>query len=143
MEELAPLVLSDKDLVVDDKLLSSVLGDNMTLWSKLIDDITSGYSNSAGTWNYYNDGHQWLFKMVYKKKTFFWAAMHAGSFRITFYFGNKAEPVLMESDLPQSVKDNFLTAKRYGSIRAISTRVMNNDDLNLVLKLAEIKSKLK
>ncbi len=92
---------------------------------------------------HYNDGYQWLFKMVYKKKTLFWAAIYSDTFKVPLYFGNKAEPVLLESDLPQSVKDDFKNAKRYGAIRAISTKVVNNDDLELVLKLADIKSKLK
>ncbi len=143
MEEIEKLVLSDKNVPVDDNLLSTVLADKMPLWKKLINEISVRYKDSTGDWNYYNDGKQWLFKMVMKKKTLFWGAVHSDSFRITFYFGDKAEPVLDQSDLPQAVKDNFKTAKRYGAIRAISTRIMNNDDLDIVFTLAEIKSKLK
>jgi len=143
MEEIEKLVLSDKNVPVDDNLLSTVLADKMPLWKKLINEISVRYKDSTGVWNYYNDGKQWLFKMVLKKKTLFWGAVHSDSFRITFYFGDKAEPVLDQSDLPQAVKDNFKTAKRYGAIRAISTRIMNNDDLDIVFTLAEIKSKLK
>jgi hypothetical protein len=143
MEEIEKLILSDKNIVPDDKLLSSLLGERMTLWLKLLDEISVKYSNSSGNWNYYNDGHQWLFKMTFKKKTLFWAALHTDTFRVTFYFGNKAEPVLIESDLPPTIKENFKNAKRYGAIRAISIKVLNNEDMNLVLKLAEIKSKLK
>jgi len=143
MEEIEKLVLSDKNVPVDDNLLSTVLADKMQLWKKLINEISVRYKDSTGVWNYYNDGKQWLFKMVMKKKTLFWGAVHSDSFRITFYFGDKAEPVLDQSDLPQAVKDNFKTAKRYGAIRAISTRIMNNDDLDIVFTLAEIKSKLK
>lgn len=143
MSEIEKLILSDKDVPVDDKLLSKVLADKMPLWKKLINEISVRYKDSSGGWNYYNDGKQWLFKMVMKKKTLFWGAIHPDTFRITFYFGDKAETVLNESDLPQSVKDDFKTAKRYGSIRAISTKIMNNDDLDIVFTLAEIKSKLK
>jgi len=143
MEEIEKLVLSDKNVPVDDNLLSSVLADKMTLWKKLINEISVRYKDSTGVWNYYNDGKQWLFKMVLKKKTLFWGAVHSDTFRITFYFGDKAEPVLDQSDLSQAVKDNFKTAKRYGAIRPVSTRVMNNEDLDIVFTLAEIKSKLK
>lgn len=143
MEEIEKLVLSDKNVPVDDNLLSSVLADKMPLWKKLINEISVRYKDSTGGWNYYNDGKQWLFKMVVKKKTLFWGAVHPDAFRITFYFGDKAETVLNESNIPQAVKDDFKTAKRYGSIRAISTKIMNNDDLDIVFTLAEIKSKLK
>jgi hypothetical protein len=143
MEEIEKLVLSDKNVQVDDNLLSSFLAEKMALWKKLLSEISVRYKESAGGWNYYKDGNQWLFKMVQKKKTLFWGAIHADSFRITFYFGDKAEPILNQSDLPQSVKDNFKTAKRYGAIRAISTKIMNNEDLDIVFTLAEIKSRLK
>lgn len=143
MEEIEKLVLSDKNVPVDDNLLSTVLADKMPLWKKLMSEISGRYAGSTGDWNYYNDGKQWLFKMVLKKKTLFWGAVHSDTFRITFYFGDKAEPVLDQSDLPQAVKDDFKTAKRYGAIRAISTKIMNNDDLDIVFTLAEIKSKLK
>jgi hypothetical protein len=143
MEEIEKLVLSDKSVQPDDNLLSSVLTDKMPLWKRLLNEISLRHVNSSGVWNYYNDGKQWLFKMVQKKKTLFWGAVHADSFRITFYFGDKAESVLNESDLPQSIKDNFKTAKRYGAIRAISMKIINNSDLDIVFKLAEIKSKIK
>jgi len=143
MEEIEKLVLSDKNVQPDDNLISSFLTDKMPLWKKLISEISEKHTGSSGTWNYYNDGKQWLFKMVQKKKTLFWGALHPDSFRITFYFGDKAEPVLMESDIPHNTKENFKTAKRYGAIRAISVKIMNKDDLDIVFKLAEIKSKLK
>jgi hypothetical protein len=143
MDDIEKLALPDKNIIPDDKLFTAILGEKMALWQKLLDEVNKKYAGSAGTWNYYNDGHQWLFKMVYKKKTLFWVAMHSDSFRVTYYFGDKAEPVLNASDLPSTVLENFKTAKRFGAIRAISTRVMNNDDLDLVLKLSEIKSRLK
>jgi hypothetical protein len=137
------LILSDKNVVPDDKLLSTHLKEKMSLWLKLLSEVSHKFSNSSGSWNYYNDGKSWLFKMVQKKKTLFWAAMHEDTFRVTFYFGDKAEPVLNDSDLPQSIKDDFKIAKRYGAIRAISRKIMNSEDLDIVFKLSEIKSKLK
>jgi hypothetical protein len=143
MSEIEKLVLSDKNVFPDDKILLSILSDKMKLWEKLLTEISIRYKSAEGIWNYYKDGQNWLFKMVLKKKTLFWGAVHADSFRITFYFGDKAEPVLNESNLPQTIKDNFKTAKRYGAIRAISTKVMNKGDLDIVFLLADIKSKLK
>jgi len=136
-------ILSDKNVVPDDKLLASHLKDKMNLWLKLLHEISGKFSSTSGSWNYYNDGKSWLFKMVQKKKTLFWAGLHEDCFRVTFYFGDKAEPVLNDSDLPQSLKDDFKIAKRYGAIRAITMKIMNNEDLDIVFKLSEIKSKLK
>ena len=143
MSETEKLMLPDSSIVVDDKLLTSLLGEKMKLWLKLNAEITAKYDGSSGSWNYYNDGHQWLFKMVHKKKTLFWTAIYSDTFKVSLYFGDKAEPVILGSDLPQKVKEEFMTGKHFGKIRAISTRIMNNDDLDLVLMLTDIKSKLK
>jgi hypothetical protein len=65
------------------------------------------------------------------------------TFRISFYFGDKAESKIFESDLPQTVKDNFITAKRYGKIRAISTKIYSLSDIEVIKKLVTLKIKIK
>jgi hypothetical protein len=77
------------------------------------------------------------------KKTIFWGALHEDTFRITFYFGDKAEPLILASDLPESVKNEFMTGKRYGKIRAISRKVFDENDVKIIMKVIDIKSKLK
>ncbi len=105
--------------------------------------ISDNYKEMDGEWRYYNDGKQWLFKMVQKKKTIFWGAILDGAFRITFYFGGKAEPVIVASDLTDNAKQQFLTGPRYGKIRAVTTLVNNMSDVSLIEKLIAIKVKLK
>ena len=105
--------------------------------------MSSVYKDSAGQWNFYNDGKRWLYKMVYKKKTIFWAAILMDGFRITFYFGNKAESVIESSDLPGNIKEEFKTAKRYGLIRPVTIIVNEKEDVDNILKLIAIKYKLR
>ena len=76
--------------------------------------------NSSGEWNYYNDGKRWLFKMIWKKKTVFWISIPESAFRVTFWFGDKAEPLITGSDLPEVIKNDFKTSKKYGAVRAVS-----------------------
>jgi peroxiredoxin len=93
--------------------------------------------------NYYNDGKQWLFKYYRKKKTIFWASLLKDTFRITFYLGNKAEKVIENSDMPDSIKEEFNTAKRYGLIRPVTFIIRDEADVDNVLKMINIKVKLK
>jgi hypothetical protein len=143
MAENDKLVLSDKSIVPTDEYIFSFLGDRKFLWQSIMKHITESYTDATGSWNYYNDGKQWLYKFVQKKKTLFWGAILSGAFRITFYFGNKAEPVIDGSDLPQEIKDGFKTAKRYGLIRPISILVNDESDVENVIKLIGIKQNLK
>ncbi len=137
------LVLKDPQVKPDDKLLASVFGDRMKFWNEISEYLRVNYSDADGTWNYYKDGYNWLYKMVRKKKTIFWGGVLQDSFRITFYFGDKAEPLIMASTLPDKVKESFTTGKRYGNIRAITTKVMRSEDVETIKKLIEIKVRMK
>jgi hypothetical protein len=143
MEEKEKLVLTDKNVVPGDDLIFSILGDKKILWLKIMRYAHDNYKEITEEWRYYNDGKQWLFKMQQKKKTIFWIGILKDTFRITFYFGDKAEPLIENSDLPQGIKDDFRITKRFGSLRAITTRMSGPSDLDNIFRLIDIKLKLK
>jgi hypothetical protein len=144
MAEKEILALSNPSVYPSDDLVFALIGEKKIFWQKIQKHILESNKDISWVWNYYNDGKQWLFKLVQKKKTIFWAAILAtGEFRITFYFSDKAEPLIFGSDLPQSVKEDFKTAKKYGLIRPASQLVNSHEDVETILKLAEIKLKLK
>jgi hypothetical protein len=143
MAENEKTILSDKSVIPTDEYIFSLIGNNKHYWKRIMDHVSENYMDTLGSWNYYNDGKQWLFKMVHKKKTIFWSRVINGTFRITFYLGNKAEAILDDSDLPQTLKDDFKTAKRYGLIRPVSFEIHGEPDVENVLKLIAIKAKMK
>jgi hypothetical protein len=135
--------LSDKEIFPTDEVLFSIIGNKMALWQILMNLVKDKYPDSSGGWNYYNDGKRWLFKMTRKKKTMFWTTIFEDTFSVTFYFGDKGEPLIFGSDLPDVIKDDFRTTKRYGLIRAITIKVNGQADIDNVLKLILIKLKIK
>jgi hypothetical protein len=143
MAEKEIILFSDPDVKPDQKLIFSKIGSKKKLWQALMSFMSENYKESEGTWNYYNDGKRWLFKMVLKKKTIFWATVLEGAFRITFYFGGKAEPVIVASDLSDNAKQQYLTGPRYGKIRAITIPVNDMSDVSMIEKIIAIKVKLK
>lgn len=143
MADKEEILLTDKLIYPADDYIFSIIGDKKIFWQNIMNHMADNYKDSSGEWNFYNDGKRWLFKMIHKKKTIFWAAILTNTFRITFYFGNKAESIIDSSDLPQTIKDGFRTAKRYGLIRPVSFKIMNNTDVENVLKLIAIKHKIK
>ena len=143
MSEKENLILNDKTIIPDDDYIFTIIGDKKNFWQIIMNFAKENYKGISGSWNYYNDGKQWLFKLIQKKKTIFWAGILKETFRITFYFGDKAESVIDGSDLPQSIKDGFKTAKKYGLIRAVTIKVNDSSDVDNVLKLIAIKHKIK
>jgi len=142
MSEKEVFALSDKNIVPDDKLIFSHIGDHKKEWQSIMSYLSANYKEATGIWNYYNDGKQWLYKMTLKKKTIFWIAIMEGTFRITFYFGDKAEPAILNSNLPESVKEGFKTTKRYGKIRAISFRSEDIPGIGTIYEIINLKVKL-
>jgi hypothetical protein len=143
MEEKEVFVFSDKEVKPTDEIIFSIIGDKKKLWQSIMGYISDNYKDMTGSWNYYNDGKQWLFKMVQKKKTIFWLAVMKDTFRVTFYFGDKAEPVILASDIPESVKDDFTGGRHYGRIRAITTKMAAQSDVETIKKLIDIKTRIK
>lgn len=142
MSQSDSLRLSDKNILPTEDYIFSIIGEKRIFWQTIMNYLSITFKDIAGSWNYYNDGKQWLFKSVWKKKTILWAAILDNTFRITFWFGDKAEPVIEMSDLPQTIKDNFKIAKKYGSIRSASIIIKDNTDVDNVLKLIDIKEKI-
>jgi hypothetical protein len=138
-----PLVLKDKSVYPHDDLIFSIIGNNSVYWKKLLAAIHEYYPASEEVWNYYNDGKNWLFRVILKKKTLFWIGVLEDTFRITFYFGDKAEPVIEKSSLPEHIKAEFKNGKRYGKIRSISIMVKNQEDVDHALIVAGIKGAMK
>ncbi len=129
----------DPSVKPDEKSLFSVLGDKSRLWLGIMEFMKEIHPDAAGEWRYYNDGKQWLFKMTRRKNTIFWIVALDDTFRITFYFGDKAEPLIEKSALPESMKRDFKSAKRYGKIRGISVKMDDEKDVDKVKKLVELK----
>jgi hypothetical protein len=143
MEERENIMLSDKLVIPTDDLIYSFIGEKKVLWQAIMSFASDNIKDVSGSWNYYNDGKRWLYKFVQKKKTIFWACILEDTFRVTFYFGDKAEPVIDASGLPESVRQEFKTGKRYGKIRAISLRMSDMKDVEIIKTLMAIKVKIK
>jgi len=132
-------VLTIKDQFPTDEIVFSHIGRSKSHWKKLFNHIGTNYPDFSAQWRYYNDGKSWLLKVVRKSKTIFWVSVTKGSFRTTFYFGDKAEASILESSLSDDLKDSFKSGKRYGKIRGITTEIKGETDLNNVHELIELK----
>jgi hypothetical protein len=135
--------LTDKNVVPNEEMIFSLIGHNSVFWQQIMKYTAENYSDISGSWNYYNDGKQWLFKLVQKKKTLFWAGLLNDTFRVTFWFGDKAEPLIDEAILPPSIKDEFRRARKIGAVRPLSIIVREQTDADIVITLISVKHRIK
>lgn len=82
-------------------------------------------------------------KVTAKSKTVFWLSIVKGSFRITFYFGDKAEEKILSSKISVELKNQFKDGKRFGKIRGVTILFKNKKDVDYARELINIKLSLK
>ncbi len=135
------LVLTDKEQYPTEEIIYSHIGKSKTHWQTLFNLIEKDYPEFVQEWRYYNDGKSWLMKVTHKKKTIFWLSLIPKAFQITFYFGDKAEPVILGSALSEELKKGFVEGKHFGKIRGITLLMNNKINVAAAKRLIEIKLK--
>ncbi len=136
--------LNDKTIIPNNDIVFSIIGHKSLLWQQIISYLYNRHKDISEKWKYYNDGKSWLFRTLKKEKTIFWIRVFKGSFKIAFWFGDKAELIIKQSDLSDYIKKDFEVAKKMGNMgRCISIDVTDSKDFNDVIKLIEIKLEIK
>ena len=138
-----PIVLIDPTVQPSEELIYSIIGENSVYWERIVDQLYEHHTDITEEWRFYNDGKAWLYRALRKKKTVYWIGVIKDTFRISFWFGDKAESTLLASSLPETIKEEFRNAKRYAHSRCISIEMSSPEDLQNVFALIELKIKLK
>jgi hypothetical protein len=138
-----PIVLTDPTVTPNQDLVFSRIGDRSILWLQISDYLYQHHSDISEEWKFYNDGKCWMFRYIKKKKTICWIGVLETTFRVGFWLSDKAEPLIEQSDLTEGVKDDFRNAKRTKIGRGLSVVMNNRSDVENVIKLMELKLKIK
>ncbi len=137
------IALKDKSVQPDEELVFSLIGKDSQYWKEIGSWLELTFPGISRNWNFYRDGNCWLLKSELKKKTLFWTAVYSDRFNVSFWFSEKAEPLILGSDLPESIKESYRNAKRYKIGRGISIPVKSPEDVESIKKLILLKSRLK
>lgn len=132
-------VLADESVKPNDELIFSILGEKEVLWKQTISYLYDNNNDISEVWRYYKDGKSWLFRTLKKKKTIFWIRILDDTFRVAFWFADKLEPIILQSDLPESIKSEYKNAKRFNKSRCIYIDMQGSGDFQNVKKLIDLK----
>jgi len=104
--------------------------------------LFDNYKDISINWKYSDCGKEWFCFVRKKKKSLFCIQIQKkDSFSIGFPFGDKLGPIVLQSKLPESIKDEFLNAKKYNTTRYIAVVVEDSNDLENVKILIDLKIK--
>ena len=137
-----PIFLTDPNVEPTDELINSIIGKNSIYWQRIVEYLSDNHRDVTEVWRFYNDGKCWLYRTLRKKKTIYWIGILKDTFRITFYLSDKADSLIEESTLSDNIKEEFQSTKG-AKFRAATVVMRSAEDLENVLKLIEIKLKMK
>lgn len=133
-------ILNDKLLQPNDKIVFSIIGKTELLWKQTFSYLSDKSKDISVNWKYSNCGKYWVCIADKKKNTIFRIhILKKNSFSIAFPFGDKQEQSILQSKLPDNIKEDFIAAKKYNSTRYISIEVKDSVDLENVKKLIDLK----
>lgn len=136
-------VLRDQSVFPTEEIIFSQIGKSGVLWNALFEYIHKTYPDLEEQWRYYKDGKSWLLKVIRKTKTIFWLSVIEGTFRVTFYFTDRAEEAILESSISEELKKMFTEGKHYNKIRGITIVFKHKKDVEDAKALIQIKLNVK
>ena len=141
--ELEPIILTDPNVQPTEELIFSIIGGNRIYWEQILDYLYEKHFDISEEWRFYNDGKSWLYRVLRKKKTIYWIGIQKDTFRVSFWLSEKAEPIIEASNLPDGIKEQYKNARRFKIGRCITIVISTPEDYENVIKLIELKIKLK
>lgn len=134
-------ILKDPDQYPTEEVIYPCIGKKKALWISFFDALHEQHPDFLEEWKYYKDGKNWLMKVTRKSKTIFWLSVWKSTFKITFYFSDKAEELINQSDIPDDLKKEFKNGKRYGKIRGLTIVFSKKKDIEYAEALIAIRLK--
>jgi hypothetical protein len=121
-------------------MIISVIGETKLFWRQIFSYLSGNGKDITVDWKYSDCGKYWVCIVSKRKSAIF--RIHIpkiNSFSMSFPFGDKLEPMILQSNLPENIKIDFVNAKRFNATRYISINVENPDDFENVIKLIDLK----
>ena len=115
--------------------LQQQLADAWPAYRALLD----GAADLRPEWKYYGVKYGWSLKLFKGSRNLCFIGHYDREFLVAFLFGERDEPRVLESRVPQALKDEFTAARRYAEGRPLRVHVRGPDDLPPVLELLDIK----
>lgn len=135
--------LNDPNIYPDEGVLADVLGTTNPVFEEFTAEISAEPLMLSSEWRYYRDGHAWLCRVSFKKKTVFWLSVWSGYFKTTFYFTEKTGAGISELGISDELLEQFQNNPLIGKLKPLTITVRHQKQLDDIFKVAAYKKELK
>lgn len=139
METINCLELRDETIYPDENILSVVLEESFTSYTKLLDLFS--IKEMSCEWRYYQDGKAWLCKVQKKKRTIVWMSAWKGFMQVTVYLPVRMLDEIKNLELSELVIDKILNTKNVGKSKPCIFEIKDSSTFNDLEKVMDLKIK--
>lgn len=136
-----PILKDPEEFPTIENLANHLSAEQLALYQQLLEELHRfSYQEE---WHYYKDGHNWLSKIVYKKKNFGWISVWETGVKVSVFFGERIWPQLVATDLFGKLKDISATIDQSGKLTAVLVPIQNQVSLQIAIELVNLKKTIK
>ena len=132
-------IFTNKLIVPENGDLMQVLGTSYKLWEDIKKYVYEKYPAAFEEWNYPGVKYGWSFRLKDKKRAILYFLPREKYFMVAFVFGQKATDIILQSGISDEIKSELGNGRVYAEGRGIRLTVKNENHLNDIKKLIEIK----
>ena len=121
--------------------LQKALGKTYDYWQIFAEHTQKLYPEAIGEWHFASEKFGWSFRIKDKKRVIIYLLPRDKFFKVAFVFGQKATDEIMNSTISETIKAELQEAKVYAEGRGIRIEIKDDQLLNDILSLIEIKIK--
>lgn len=132
-------IFNNKLAEPNDKLLAHELDKAMVYFENIVAFIRENYDDLKFEWKYYGQKSGWILKLINFNRNILFIIPCKGYFKASFTFGDKAVNELINSNLPDRIKNELNDAKKYAEGRSIQIDVGSLEQIGILQLLIKAK----
>ena len=132
-------IYTDKEFEPNEKMLDYDLAEAKHFLDEIKNFIAVNYGCLSQEWKFYSKKSGWILKLFTQKRNVLFIIPCDKHFRTVFTLGERATDLILNSELPESIKQGLSAAKKYAEGRSIHVEVKTEHDLATILEIIKIK----
>lgn len=138
---MAKSIFRDKEILLNNELIESVLKKTKPSWDKLICHVSDSYPGFTQEWKYYGIAWGWSLVLKSKTKTLCYLTPANGYYHVSIIFNDKGRLLAMGADLPEQVAQAVEDSKNNAKNIPYDFDVMQETDIDIAKILIAVRAK--
>ncbi|MGH1648097.1 DUF3788 family protein [Enterococcus gilvus] len=135
-----PILKDPEEFPSIEHLANHLSAEHLALYQQLLEALHDfSYQEE---WHYYKDGHNWLSKILLKKKNLGWISVWETGVKVSVFFGARIWPQLVANELFQRLETHGATIDQSGKLTAVLVPIQDEASLQTAVDLVNFKKSI-